>query len=495
MLGIDVGTTNIKAGLFALDGRVVKIAALPTMTRKTVHGQFYYEPEELWKTVATVIREVTAGRSPGEVAVIGVASMAESGVLIERGTGRPRSLFIPWFETCALEQAERIAGEADPVELFARTGLHKSFKYGLAKLLWLKEQDEEITDDAVWLSVSDYIAYRLTGRMATDYTLAARTYAFRLDEKRWDEDWIRHFGFQPSLFPEVGPSGRPVGGVLGEHLGLGLLAGTPVSVCGHDHVCASVAVGAIQPGLVFDSMGTAETLVGIIPERRLGEAEFRSGLSYGLHVLPGNGFWMGGISASGGSVEWLRGQVFEGESTYDDLLALLAEAKAGPTGILYFPYLSGSGAPKPDPKARGAFIGLGTAHHRSDLLKAVLEGTAYQMEAIRRAAERATDSTIEKILAVGGGTRNLHWMQIKADISGCRFDLSPVAEATLLGAAMTAAIGCGLYASAQEAVHAVASSQEIVSIEPNNEWNEQYQELFEGGYLSLQEPLRQFARR
>jgi sugar (pentulose or hexulose) kinase len=187
--------------------------------------------------------------------------------------------------------------------------------------------------------------------------------------------------------------------------------------------------------------------------------------------------------------------VFDGEATYDDLLALLNGATEGPTGILYFPYLSGSGAPKPDPKARGAFIGLAASHQRSDLLKAVLEGTAYQMEAIRRAAERATDSAIAKILAVGGGTRNLHWMQIKADISGCRFDLSPVAEATLLGAAMTAAIGCGLYASAQEAVQAVTNSQEIVSIEPNAKWNEPYQKLYEEGYRTLQEPLRQFARR
>jgi sugar (pentulose or hexulose) kinase len=104
--------------------------------------------------------------------------------------------------------------------------------------------------------------------------------------------------------------------------------------------------------------------------------------------------------------EWIRSQLGEDPLSYEKVPSLLAETKKGPTGIIYLPYLSGSGAPSPDPSAQAAFIGLKNSHKRSDLLKAVLEGTAYELESIRRVAEKVTMSEVNKIIAVGGGTRN-----------------------------------------------------------------------------------------
>src|SRR5690606_29593878 len=135
------------------------------------------------------------------------------------------------------------------------------------------------------------------------------------------------------------------------------------------------------------------------------QEEFSSGLSFGVLIVPGMNFWMGGQSASGGSVEWLRGLLGDPELTYDDVLALCAQAKEGPTGILYFPYLTGSGAPLPDSRAKAAFVGLAKTHGRAELLKAALEGTAYQLEMVKRSAERLGGSPIERLLVVGGGTR------------------------------------------------------------------------------------------
>jgi xylulokinase len=400
---------------------------------------------------------------------------------------------ILWFSTCARTQAERIAAEGGERERFEATGLRASFKFGLAKLLWLKERDPSLLRGAVWLSASDYSAYRLTGNIATDYTLAARSFAFRIDRKEWDGDWIRHFGLPTALFPEAYPSGTVVGRVSAEAAAAtGVPAGVPVVIAGHDHPAASLGVGVLSPGRVMDSIGTAETLVGLFPERRLTERDLASGLSFGLHPVSGHLFWMGGISASGGSVEWLRAVLSDDGPGYERILALAAEAAPGPTGILYYPYLSGSGAPMPDADAKAAFVGLSASHGQADMLKAVLEGTAYEMESIRRAAEAASGAPITEMVATGGGTRNPHWLQIKADVSGCPLQVPDVPEAALLGAALLAGTGCGLFADIGQAAACAARHSSRLTVEPGADVHAAYRRLYEQGYAPLQQPLRRF---
>jgi sugar (pentulose or hexulose) kinase len=492
LLGIDIGTTNSKAGLFDTTGRQIAVASRPTKAHQSEKGNHYYDPEEMWETIASAIREAATQAGDGQVTAIGIASMAESGLLVDRRTGKPRSTFMPWFDTCSTPQAERVSKASDAFERFTVSGLHNSFKLGLAKLLWLKEHEPEAFGDSVWLSASGYIAYRLSGAMAFDYSLAARTYSFRIDRKSWDAEWLREFGLDESVFPEALPSGTVLGTVLPEVAeSIGLTTDAAVAIAGHDHVAAALSVGSIVPGVVYDSMGTAETLVGTLSERPLGREEFAAGLSFGCHVAKDRYFWMGGNSASGGSVEWLRAQLGEEPMSYEVLLGLLESCKPGPTGILYFPYLSGSSAPMPEPKAKGALIGLTKSHGRGEIIKAILEGTGYQLEWIRQSAQVIAGKEIERLLVVGGGTRNPHWLQIKADITGCTLDLPPIAEATLLGAALSAGVGRGVYASAEEAAAAV-SRENGRTVTPNQARHEQYQAAYHNGFVALQAPLRQY---
>jgi len=492
LLGIDVGTTHWKAGLFATDGSPIRLAARPARVRRTPDGHPYYEPDELWSTVAGLVRAVVADADPAEVAAAGVAGMAEAGLLVDRATGRPRSHVVPWFDPRSREQGEALARAGDPYERFLHTGLRPGYKHGLAKLLWLRARDPAIVRGAVWLSVADYIVLRLSGRMATDPTLAARTYAYRIDEGVWDEPWIRHLDLDPALFPPVRPSGDPAGTVCRAAAAeTGLLAGTPAAVAGHDHLCTALAAGVAAPGAVVDSMGTAETLVGTLETTVLGEREFRSGLSYGPHVLPGRLCWLGGLPASGGSVEWLRARLGDEPLSYEQLDALVAAAALTPTGILYFPYLSGRGSPHSDARARAAFVELTAAHGRPELAKAVLEGTAFEVEAMRRAAEAAASRRIDEFVAVGGA-KNGHWLQIKADVSGCRLRVPALAEATLLGAALIAGIGCGAYADEAEALAAVRD-RAVTTIEPDPARHTSYARLYEDGYMALQGPLQQYS--
>lgn len=489
LMGIDIGTTNTKVGLFRTDGTTVAVSAKPTITHESPEGYSYYDPEQLWEMIVGAIRE-TAAKAAGPVRAIGITSMAESGLLVDRTTGKPRSIFMPWFDRVSEPQARQIAREADLYERFCVSGIHSSFKLGLPKLMWLRERDPEAFAGSVWLSASGYVAYRLTGRMAFDYSLAARTFAFDISAKQWDREWLRHFAIDPDILPPAYPAGTVLGRVdPGLSSALGLSGETEVAIAGHDHVASAIAVGAVTPDAVYDSMGTAETLVGTLEERRLGRAEYESGLSFGCHAAPGRMFWMGGQPSSGGSVEWIRGLLGEPQLSYEEILAVLSGAPEGPTGILYYPYLSGSSAPLPDSGARGAFVGLTKDHGRADLVKAVLEGTGYQLQFIREAAERIAGGDIRALLVVGGGTRNPLWLKTKADILGVTLHLPPIEEASLLGAALCAGAGAKVYASMDEAAR-VSAHLASRRVEPDEGRHRIYRRYYENGFLPLQTPLR-----
>ncbi|MEK3889949.1 FGGY-family carbohydrate kinase [Bacillus sp. FSL K6-3431] len=491
LLGIDIGTTHCKVGLFDLFGNSLKIASRKTKTHYHTNGNAYYNPEEILEIVLLNIKDVIKENSK-IIAAIGITSMAETGLLIDTKTGLPKTEMIPWFDKRAMEEAKRIAKEADQFERFTKTGIHNSYKYGLSKLLWLKKQDSSITNNAIWLSASDFIAYKLTGQFGTDYSLAARTYGFRIDKKMWDVPWLNNFGLDEKNFPLAQPSGTPIGELNNEeYIASGLPKGIPVAISGHDHICAALAVGAINPGVILDSIGTAETLVGTLNVQKLGEKEYKSGLSYGCHVVKNRYFWMGGLPASGGSVEWIRSQLSEVTLTYEELQELLNETTQNPTGILFYPYLSGSGAPNLNPYAKAAFIGLERKHERKDLLKAILEGTAYHLESIRKAAESIIKSDITKVVAVGGGTKNNHWMQIKSNVSGCSYSIPAVTESSLLGGAIAAGIGAGIYKNEQEATDLI-NRQNQTEIKPNKKCHIAYQSLYKNGYLRMEKPLRMY---
>jgi sugar (pentulose or hexulose) kinase len=487
LLGIDIGTTHCKAGLFDREGRTMKIASRPTITARAPEGFAYFDPETVWTTITDALREVSA-TSPDPIQAVGIASMAESGLLIDHRTGQARTPIIPWFERAPQVQADQIAAATDPESFYRLTGLHISYKYSLAKLLWLRERDPSITDGAIWLSVADYIAYRLTGAMGTDYSLACRTVVFDIARKQWDEAWLRHWNLSSDLFPSAQPSGTIISRTRPETAEFGIPAETPVAIGGHDHLCAALAAGVSQPGEVFDSIGTAEVLIGSFPQRPPTQADYLSGLASGCHVIRDHHYWLGSLSTSGGSIEWLREILNAAPLSYEEIIALVNSADAQPTGILFFPYLLGSSAPHSDPMARGAWIGLHRNHTRADLAKAVLEGTAYEIEVIRRAGEQMTGQPITQLIAAGGGTRNRAWMQIKADVSGCPIRLSAEPDLTLLGAALAAGIGCGLIEST-----AVAHAPQDI-IEPDHKRHAIYRALFEQGYLALQDPLRRFSK-
>lgn len=492
LLGIDVGTTRLKVALFERDGTPLSIINRANQPHRDREGHAYYDPEELWRSVTSALREaLVAGTRPD---VVGVSSMAESGLLLDRDTGSPRTHILPWYDERGTATVDTLRQQDRDGGITRRSGLHPSFKHSLVKLLWLREHQPERLNNAVWLSVADYIVYRLTSQIATDPTLAARTLAYDIYRHHWDEAWIASVGLETGIFPPVLPSGMAIGCSTTDIAAATRLApDTPVAVSGHDHICTLLAAGMLGPGHALDSVGTAEAIMGVLPPN-LPIRSLGTGLAVAPHVLPGCYCWLGGISAAGGSIEWLRSWLGPEPLDYPEVERVAREAPDGPTGILYFPFLAG-GHLDPSHRLRAAFIGLSSSQGRPHFARAVLEGTAYAFEDVRRTAERLIETTVNDIVVVGGGARNALWMQIKADVSGCTLQIPRLPEATALGAALTAAMGSGLFTGTAEIEQIAKRARQCgTQVSPNIDHHQAYRSLFESKYLVFDAALRAVAQ-
>jgi xylulokinase len=490
ILSLDIGTTHIKSGLFSRSGELIQSARHATSIHNDPSGSTYYKPEEMWAGTLNVLSKILEANNPGEISALGITSMAETGMLVDKKTGSERSEMLPWHDARAVSQVSELSDDRDPLLQFIQSGIRPNFKCSLAKLLWLRDTSPGLLKGSTWLSTADYIAFRLTGVMATDYSLAGRTYAFMIDELTWDEDWLQKMGLPTDIFPNANPSTRPIGELSRAAASLlGLPARLPVCICGHDHVCAAFAAAGTGSGQVLDSMGTAEALIGRFDQDKLGEDEFESGLVFGRHVAGGGYYWMGGMSTSGGSLDWLRKILGDPQISYEEMELLLENIPPSPTRIIYLPYLAGSGSPHTNIHVRGALIGLDKSHNRYDLLKAVFEGTAYETEYIRQAAQGILKHKITSLIATGGGSRLKHWMQVKADVSGCEIEVPRLSDASLLGAALVAGIGSGLYDDEAEARSSLIQSPGVI-FHPNRSHHQLYQQLYHEGFSAIQEPLR-----
>ena len=298
-IGLDFGTTHIKAGLFDQAGKRIRLEKVPTPQARDDYGTVY-DPAQIAETVTGLLQTLAETGVP--IRLISVTGMAEAGVMVERGTGRCLCPLLPWFDP----RTQALAGAVSREEAhrrFFQTGLRNSFKYGIYKYRWAMAHTRAAPEQTLWLSAVDYLVYLLTGQAVTDPTYAARTYAYNLDTGDFDWEYLSPLGLGRDNFPRVVPSGSRVGLCR-----LPGLTGAAVHIAAHDHVSAAYAISLAAEGWICDSCGTAETYIGTFPARPLTEADWRTGCIYGPY--PGNRrFWMANISSSGLAVEWFRQQV------------------------------------------------------------------------------------------------------------------------------------------------------------------------------------------
>ena len=336
------------------------------------------------------------------------------------------------------------------------------------------------------LQAKDYVAYRLSGAFATDYSDASSTNLFDLEQRDWAVDIIEAVDLDPEKLPPALPSSTVIGQVTREAAAeTGLLAGTPVVIGGGDGACATVGAGSVQPGDAYNYVGSS-SWIAVTSEQPLHDPQMRT-FTF-AHLDPALYFPTGTMQCAGGSFDWLERLLRDegSDKLYDELGTAAAMVEPGANGLLFLPYLIGERSPHWNPLARGAFVGLTMAHGRPEMARAVLEGVALNLRMILDAFQEQ-GAGIEAMRLIGGGARSPLWRQILADVYGLPI-LRPelLAEATSLGAAIAGGIGVGLFTD-------YSIAHELVRVEPGEQpdpgRSQQYArllELFQRTYALLE---------
>lgn len=450
IVGIYIGAENVKVAVYNLAGQLVFFTSRQNIVHHPRYGFSEYNAEEIWEGVKSCLKEASSNPVSGFICSIGITSFGESSVLVDR-SGKPCCPVIAWYDQRAVQQTYEIERRIDKRILYDITGQILSPKFGICKLLWIKENAPEAFQRAYkCLSMQDYIIYKLTGEFVTDYSLASRMLCFDIKTLQWSHDIMDLVGIKYDLMPEVRPGGAK-SGILSKEAGgaTGLQQGIPVFTGGHDHACAAVAVNILEDGTMLDSMGAAETT--IIADDKILPADI--GYENALCVYPHFGRKLyriiTSIQASSSVFEWFNSAfgasypeaVPEGTSIHEKLLMEAEQASAN-TGLIFLPFIRGL---QENPLTKGTFIGIDDTCDRSSFIRAISEGICFELRRRITSCEHAIGTHYDTLRAVGDLAASVLHMDLKSSITGKQIEIPDCSEASCYGAALLSAIGAGIY--------------------------------------------------
>lgn len=458
LVGIDLGSTNLKAVVYDASGRTAAHASRPTQRFNPYpdHPQWaVWQPEQIWGGVCEALQEVLSQlEDRSQIRGVAVTGMGMDGVPLDRD-GRWLYPFISWHCPRTEPQwrwwMDRIGAEKQ----FAIGG-NQIWVFNTAlRLLWMAENEPRILERThKWVLIEDFVNFQLSGAWATDYSMASTTLLFDQRRQQWSDELLELSGVDRRLLCDPQPSGSVLGQVhAAAAQATGLPAGTPVVLGGHDYLCGSLPTGAFRPGVVGDVTGTWEMVVAALEEPVLRPETRQMGILVDSHVARGRWAAMGATVAAE-QLEWFRREYGQAERQqaadsggidWDYLMQQAAESLPGASGCLFLPHMSGSHCPVVDHRSLGAFVGLRNFTTRGDMLRAIIEGLDYQFQQVLEGFDRGLGVRPERIVAIGGAVNNPFWMQNKADIVGLPIEVPEIDEAVVLGAALLAGIGVGLY--------------------------------------------------
>jgi xylulokinase len=458
LVGLDVGTTGVKAVAISADGEVLARAeeALPLSSPRP--GWAEQDPEDWWRAGKAALAAVGAERA----VAIGLSGQMHGLVALDAADRVIRPAIL-WNDqrtaaVCA-EIEERIGLE----QLIRLTGNRALAGFTAPKLLWLRRHEPEAYQRIRHVLLpKDYLRLRLTGAHVIDVADASGTLLFDVARRRWSEGMLEALEIPGAWLPEVFESPEVSGCTSG---------GVPVAAGAGDQAAGALGVGVDRPGPLSVVLGTSGVVFASLPAF---QADPAARVHVFCHAVPGRWHAMGVMLSAAGSLRWLR-DAFAPAAPYEELLALARDAPAGAGGVVFLPYLSGERTPHADPNARAAFTGLALEHGRGTLVRAVLEGVAFGLrDSLELLRELGVLPAVGR--ASGGGARSRLWLEIVASVLGLPLELTAVEEGAAYGAALLGGVAAGVFADVHEAVAACVRVRDRV--EPNDAWRGAY----EAGY-------------
>lgn len=501
ILAHDLGTSGNKATLFSEEGKLIASQVFSYDTHYFNKNWVEQNPQDWWEAVCETSKTLIAETQiqPTDIAAVSFSGQM-MGCLCVDEKGTPLRPSIIWADQRAYKQSRQIEEHISQWDFYHIVGHRNTASYGIQKLMWVRDNEPEIYKRTYkTLNAKDYIVFCLTGEFCTEYSDGNSNGCFDLTRLEWSQQILEYAGIDPDKLPDLKPSTHIAGKITKEAAkATGLAVGTPVVLGGGDGVAANVGAGSISPGKTYSCMGTSAWIT-TTSEKPIFDPYMRT-VTW-AHIIPGLYAPNGTMQYAGGSYNWLKNTIckmecydakLHGTSPYNYMNAQIEQSPIGSNGVIFLPYLLGERAPRWNPDAKGAWIGLKPENTRGDILRSVLEGVTMNLSIILDVLRTQVD--IHEILVLGGGAKGSVWRQIIRDIYNARIMVpSLLEEAGSMGAAVTGGVGVGLFKD----FHAIDRFLEINSVhEPDPNAVAAYapvKELFDECYFALQDVYKKMS--
>jgi gluconokinase len=495
IIGLDVGTTGVKAAAFGIDRPWRRVALREYPLVAPAPGQHVEDPATILRASTDALAECV--RAAAGASVVGVSvTAAMHGLLALDDELRPLTPLITWADARARREAQRVHGEGLAGTLHAITGTPVHSMSPLVKLLWFASNDHSVwTAARWWVGLKDWILLGLTGRLVTELSSAAGTGLVDMGTRTWSTAALELCRLDADRLPPILPTTASLNLSPDVARLTGLPPATPVIVGAADGPLSNLGVGAVNPGVAGLSVGTSGAVRMLVPRPQID-----AGRTLYCYPLTGELWVLGGAISNGGSVLRWAGAALapdleaaaKDQSADDDILELAASVPAGSAGLVMLPYLLAERAPLWDPDLPGSYLGLRDHHRRAHLIRAALEGVCLQMRVVVDRLDQV--QRVHEVRATGGVFRSPLWRSTMTAMLDRPVQIVGDAEGTALGAAALGLYALGQAASPTAAVADLLGGGEVAveTVEPDPALVKTYEEL-RGSIPTLVEELEKVA--
>ena len=437
-LGVDFGTTSVKAVLFDTDFNQIADTTLD-YTLKTKGDIVELEPEKYWELMKDALAEI--GKT-SKIDCMAIDTQCETLILTDKD-GNPVRDAIVWLDNRATEEAAIIEEHFGRKKVYDVTGQPEiTATWPACKLLWVKRHEPEVwaKTERIFL-LEDYLLFKLTGKFATEKTLQSSTIYFDINTSSWWKEMLDFIGVDESKLPELLNSGKYVGDY----------EGIKVVTSAMDQVAGAIGAGAVKEGVISEMTGT--TMAIYVPTDKV--PEYRADSIVPCHYSFDGSFALLSWSPTAGmALKWFK-NAFLKDNSFRELDEMAEKIPVGSDGVVFLPYLCGSTMPKYNPDARGSFTGLTPEHTSAHFVRSIMESGA----AILKSNLDYLEVPVDEIRIMGGGANSPLWCQMKADITGKKLQTLKMKETACLGSSILAGVGIGVYESVYSACEKIATDK------------------------------------
>ncbi|MGD7046284.1 gluconokinase [Jeotgalibacillus proteolyticus] len=480
MIGVDIGTTSTKAVVFTKKGEFVAKENIEYPLYTPQPGIAEQDPEEIFSAVQQAIGLSInkSGLTPDDIAFVSFSSAMHSVIAVD-AFGIPLTKSITWADNRSNEYTKKIK-ENNGHAIYLRTGTPIHPMSPLSKLAWLNGEHPELcAKTAKFISIKEYVFYKLFGRYEIDYSIASATGLFNLASLDWDKEALEAAGVTADQLSKPVSTTHSMSGLASEHaLKMGVNPDTPFYLGASDGVLSNLGVNAMDKGSVAITIGTSGA-IRTVTDRPVTDPKGR----IFCYALTEDHWVIGGPVNNGGMIfRWLRDELCQdivqesaanGSNPYDTLTKIADSVPPGSHGLFFHPYMAGERAPIWDANARGSFFGLGLNHKKEDMVRSVLEGILFNLYSVLLALEELIGEP-NRIQATGGFAQSAILRQMIADIFDQEVVVPESFESSCFGACILGLYATGEMKSLEEVSSLVGS---VHTHKPNQEAAATYQRV------------------